>query len=298
MRGPASPLALFCSSRSAIISGDTTNHMNRTIIFLSCVAALFAQPHSQSRHLRQFGGKTGLVLIASARDGWAVATDGAQVNADGTISRAEKLFRIGKDGAVAIAGSVSIQDPVGRPVREELDVPEIVRTWINSHPEASLDSAIREITEQVSGDASKFFSARDPGKHAGEHSFTLIFVGYANQKPVITGTRYFAPVAKGKPPRVERITVSADPGLVFVFGPGAVAAELLDGNSPSLKKFKASSAIANYKASSPKSLTAEQFSAVLATILDATESATGKALSGKNTVAAPNKVVTITFALK
>lgn len=271
--------------------------MHRAIL-LTCFTTLFAQPHSQSGHLKQFGGNTGLVLVASARDGWAIATDGAQVNADGTISRADKMFRIGKDGAVAIAGSVSIQDPVGRQVREELDVPGIVRTWTESHPEASLDSGIREITGQVSRDATQFFSARDPGKHAGEYRFALIFVGYSDQKPVIAGTRYFAPAAKGKPPKIETIKVSAMPGAILVFGPGAVAAELLDGNSASLKKFKSSTSIANYKSSSPQSLTAEQLSGVLATIVDATESAQGKAFSHNSTVAAPNKVVTIGFSFK
>jgi hypothetical protein len=272
--------------------------MNRAIIFLSCVTALLAQPHSQSRHLKQFGGNTGLVLIASARDGWAIATDGAQLNADGTTSRADKLFPIGRVGAVAIAGSVSIQDPVGRPVREELDVAGIVRTWIASHPDASLDSGIREITGQVSREAIRFFSARGPGKHAGEYRFTLIFAGYTNQKPVIIGSKYFAPIAKGRPPKIEPIAVSATPGTILVFGPGAVAAEVFDGNSASLKKFKSSDAIANYKSSSPQSLTAQQLSTVLGTILDATESAQGKAFSRNSKVAAPNKIITVGLSLK
>src|SRR5690348_17192678 len=142
----------------------TTNCLLRTLVLMGCVIPGFGQPHPHSVHLRQFGGNTGLVLIASARDGWAIATDGAQVNADGTVSRAEKLFPIGKTAAVAIAGSVSIQDPVGRPVREELDLVEIVKGWTDSHPDASLDNAIREITELVSQKSNHFLSARNPGK--------------------------------------------------------------------------------------------------------------------------------------
>lgn len=263
--------------------------MHRTIILLACVTALFGQKQSRFPRLKTFGGNTGLILIASAKDGLAVATDGAQRNADGTTSRADKLFPIGKDGAVAIAGSVSIQDPVVRPVREELDIPEIVRTWTDSHPDAAMDAGIREITALVTSESNRFFRARDPGKNAAKFRFALIFAGYLNQKPAIMGTRYFAPAAQGKPPRVEPITVSADPGSIVVFGPGSVATQLINGNSSSLKKFKFSAAIENYRSSSPESLTAEQFSVVLSTILEATQSLEGKALSGSSTVAPPDK---------
>jgi hypothetical protein len=270
--------------------------MHRTIIALACVTALFAQPRPQSKRLKQFGGNTGLVLIASARDGWAVATDGAQVNADGTISRAEKLFPVGKNGAVAIAGSVSIQDPVGRPVREELDVPGIVTTWTNSHPDASLEAGVREITETVSRESNRFFSARAPGKAGGSFKFALIFVGYSDQRPVIAGTRYFAPIAKGKPPRVEAITASADPGSIFVFGPGAVAAELLTGKSPALKNFQSSEPIQTYRSSSLQSLAANQFSQVLLTVIQATESRQDKARSRGIAVSPPNKAAIVSQA--
>lgn len=263
---------------------------------MGCVTPLLGQAHAQAPHLRQFGGSTGLVLIASARDGLALATDGAQVNADGTISQAEKLFPVGKNGAVAIAGSVSIQDPVGRPVREELDLVGMVKGWIDSHPDASLRNAIREISELVSQKSAHFFSARVPGKQAGAFKFALIFVGYANEKPVITGTRYFAPSAKGKPPRTEPIKTAADPGTIFIFGPGAVATELLTGKSPALKKFKSSEAIKSYKSSSPQSLTADQLSAVLSSIIEATESREGKALSHGGVVAPPNKAAIISKA--
>lgn len=289
----------FCTS--ALLSSPATkrtNYMHRTIVLLACFTGLFAQPHSPSPHLKEFGGNTGLVLIASARDGFAVATDGAQVNADGTISRAEKLFPIGKDGAVAIAGSVSIQDPIGKPVREELDLVGMVKGWIDSHPDASLDAGIHEITELASQTSNRFFSAREPGKEAGAFKFALIFVGYSDQKPVITGTRYFAPTAKGKLPKTESIEAPADPGSILVFGPGAVAMELLTGKSAALKKFSSSEAIQNYRHSSPTSLTAEQFSRVLSSIVEATESAQGKALAHGSAVAPPNKVLTITFALK
>lgn len=274
----------------------TTNPLLCTLVLMGCVTPLFGQPRPQSSHLRQFGGTTGLVLIASARDGWAIATDGTQVNADGTISQAEKLFPIGRDGAVAIAGSVSIQDPVGRPVREELDLVRMVKGWIDSHPDASLGSGIREITELVSQKSTHFFSARMPGNQAGAFKFALIFVGYTNEKPVITGTRYFAPAAKGKQPKTEPINAAADPGIIFVFGPGAIAAELLTGKSPALKKLKSSEPIKSYRSSSPKSLTADQLSAVLSSIIEATESREGKALSHGGIVAPPNKAAIISKA--
>jgi hypothetical protein len=266
--------------------------MYRTILFVACFTALLAQP--QYRHIKHFGGKTGLVLVASGQDGLAIATDGAQVNADGTISQAEKLFPIGKEGAVAIAGIASIQDPVGRPVREELDVAAIVRTWTNSHQDASLDTGVRAITDAVSRESNRFFSARDPGKHAGEYRFALIFVGYRNDKRVITGTRYFAPAVKGKPLKTEPVTTTAEPGSLLVFGPGAVTNELLTGKSPALKKFKSSEPINHYRSSFPQSLSAEQFAQVLSTILEAAESPQGKALSHGSAVAPPNKAAVIT----
>jgi hypothetical protein len=263
---------------------------------MGCVTPVSGQAHPEAPHLRPFGGDTGLVVIGSVRDGWAIATDGAQVNADGTVSRAEKLFPIGKTGAVAIAGSVSIQDPVARPVREELDLVGIVKGWTDSHPDASLDDAIREITKLVSQKSSHFLSARNPGKQAGKYIFALIFAGYANEKPVLQGTWYFEPAAKGKPQKTEPINAAADPGTIFVFGPSAVAMELLTGKSPALKKFKFSEAIKNYKSSSPQSLTAEQLSAVLSSIIEATESRDGKALSHGGVVAPPNKAAVISKA--
>lgn len=278
---------------SGIICGN--ENMHRIIIFLAFATTLLAQSHSHPRQLRQFGGDTGLVLIASARDGWAIVTDSAQVNADGTVSRAEKLFPIGKKGAVAIAGNVSIQDPVGRPVREELDLVGMVKGWIDSHPERSLDNAVHEITDLVSRKSDQFFSARDQGKQAGTFKFALIFAGYANERAVITGTRYFAPTAKGKPPKEESINAAADPGSIFVFGPGSVATQLLTGRSTALRNFQSAEAIRNYRSSPPGFFTAEQLGQVLSTILDATESAQGKSSAG-TAVAPPNKTAIISKA--
>ncbi|HET7873612.1 MAG TPA: hypothetical protein VFL42_13930 [Terriglobales bacterium] len=264
--------------------------MIKRLIALACIATAFAQSPSAGQRVVLFGGKTGLVLIAAARDGFAIATDGAQSNADGTISQAEKLFAIGKEGAVAIAGAVSVQDPVTRPVREEFDVAGMVGAWVDSHPEASLDSAIREISTMVSNNANRFFAARVSQKDAGQYKFTLVFAGYNGDKPVLTGTRYYMPLAKGKPMKIVPITAEIKAGKLFVFGPGAVADQLLSGTSTSLKKFAAEAAVKKYRSLRAGQLTAQDLGQLFRVILQATESPEGRKLSGKIFVAPPHKL--------
>lgn len=263
--------------------------MTKKLIALFCSTALLAQVPSAGQRVQVFPGRTGLVLIAAASDGFSVATDAAQLNADGTISQADKLFPIGKEGVVAIAGAVSTQDPVNRPVREEFDVAAMVRAWVDSHPGASLDSGIREISTLVSNNANRFFAARVSAKDAGKFKFALVFAGYKDDKPVLTGTRYFMPLAKGRAMKIEPISVEIEPGKVFLFGPGAVATELLSGTSAALKTFKAEPAVKKYRSSRPEQMTAHDLGALLKVVLQATESAEGKKLSGAIAVAPPNK---------
>ena len=266
--------------------------MTRIFIALFCTV-LFAQAHSPNQTIQVFPGRTGLVLIASAPDGFSVATDGAQRNADGTTSQADKLFAVGKEGVVAIAGTVSIQDPMNRPVRQELNVSNIVRTWIDSHPQASLDSGVREISALVSSRSTSFFSTRNPGKAAGRFSFALVFAGYSNGKPVLAGTRYFMPAGKGKAMKTEPISVDIKPGKIFVFGPGAVARELLRGTSARLNKFKADPAIRKYRSTPPGQMTAADYQALFQAVIQATESPEGRKLAGAIIVASPNKFATV-----
>src|SRR5258708_34422864 len=84
-------------------------------------------------------GRVGMVMVGNASDGLALAADGASINADGTLSTVPKLLQAGKNGAVLFAGAVSIQDPVGRAVREEVNIARIASVWLDAHRDTTLD---------------------------------------------------------------------------------------------------------------------------------------------------------------
>ncbi len=219
--------------------------MPKIIIFLACLVTLAAPARSPSRI---FPGRTGLVLIAATHGGFALAADGAQANADGTWSETPKVLPVGKYGAVAFAGAVSIQDPVEKPFREEVNVVNVAGAWLNSHRDADINAANREINSLVSAAVNKFFSTRDPGADAGKYKFAIILVGYADDKPMVSNTRYFLPQAKGKAVRTEAVSSQAKSGDVWVFGNAKVQAELMTGTSSVLKKFKAEPPLQKFRA--------------------------------------------------
>ena len=97
------------------------------IIFFACLLSSLVLAGQTADTVHILPNHTGLVLIAATHEGFAVAADGAQTNADGTASEVQKVFQVGKYGAIAFAGSVSIQDPIDRPVREEVNVSRIVK---------------------------------------------------------------------------------------------------------------------------------------------------------------------------
>jgi len=168
--------------------------------------------------VHNFPGRIGLVLIAATHDGFAVAGDGAQANADGTASEVQKVFQVGKYGAIALAGSVSIQDPIDRPVREEINISRIAKTWLDSHPDAGLETANREINSLVTQTLAKFFSTRHPGAQAGKFAFAIICAGFVDGKPFTYGNNYFTPISPGKAARAEKIPGDIRTGEVWVFG--------------------------------------------------------------------------------
>jgi hypothetical protein len=241
-----------------------------------------------------FPDRTGLVLIASTHEGFAVATDGAQANADGTASEVQKLFQVGKYGAVALAGSVSIQDPIDRPVREEVNVSRIVKGWLDSHPDANLEVANREINSLVSQAVAKFFSTRNPGAQAGKYVFAVLCVGFVDGKPLTSGNRYFMPLAKGKPARAEKILDHIRFGEIWGHGSGKIVEELTKGKSSALKEFKAEPSVKHFHAL-PESLSTQDFLNLFDTILRAAESEEGKKFDhASSVVAPPNRLATIT----
>ncbi len=153
--------------------------LQAVVCFVVATAAL-AQTHVTP-------GRVGMVMVGKASDGFALATDSASTNADGTLSNAQKLLPAGKNGVVLFAGAVSIQDPVGRPVREEVSVARIASAWLDSHRDTTIQSAETEINAAVC-------------------------------KPVVSITRYFIPAAKGKAPRAVHASYQAKAGDAWILG--------------------------------------------------------------------------------
>jgi hypothetical protein len=227
----------------------------------------------------------------------SLAADGAQANADGTLSETQKIFPVGKQGAVLLGGTVSIQDPVGRAVREELNTMRITSAWLRDHPDATLDVASKELNAQVAAAGKKFFATRNPGTEAGKEKFALVFAGYVGGQPRVSVTRYFMPVARGKEMKAVTVAGEASPGEIWAVGAVKVQQNLL-GPSPSLmlQKFTPEPAIKKFASAKHEDLTAQDFADVFSTLLKATESGEGMKFSGKEAVAPPNKFATITPA--
>src|SRR5258708_6273944 len=182
--------------------------MSKFILPVVCLLSLLASAVEQDKDRDRehkavhvtIGLHGGLVLIAVAGDGLAVATDGSSFNADGTVSLADKLLAVGGRGALAFGGAVSIQDPIGRAVREEVNVSRLAASWLQAQPEIGIDAANRELNAAIASAVAKFFATRDPGPEANKHQFDVIFAGYIDGKPSILGTRYFLPKTRGGQP--------------------------------------------------------------------------------------------------
>jgi len=234
----------------------------KAVVCFVFAAAALAQTHVTP-------GRVGMVMIANAGDGFALAADGASTNADGTLSTVQKLLPASKNGAVLFAGAVSIQDPVGRPVREEVNVARIATAWLDSHRDTTLQTAETEINAAVSQAVTKFFSTRKPGAEAGGYRFAIVFAGYADGKPAVSVTRYFIPVSKGKAPRAVHVSYKAKAGDAWILG----------GSRPSWK----------LKGSSTQDLLSS-FDAILKTA----EEHSSKTARGPSAVTPPNRFATVT----
>ncbi|HKS74648.1 MAG TPA: hypothetical protein VJQ82_15705 [Terriglobales bacterium] len=267
--------------------------MTKSISALFFVTVLLAQP-SPAPQPHLYPGRTGLTLIALANDGFALATDGAQFNADGTISEVQKIFPIGKTGAAVLAGQVSVQDPVTRPVREEFNAARVTELWLNAHHDATFETATQELNSLILQAANRFFSTRDPGRAAGTYKFALLFVEFKDGKPALYGTRYFMPAAPGQAMRATSITATPHPGEIWVFGLVKTTQELLAGNSATLKKYKADPALVKLRASRSQ-VSAQYFLSAFDVALQAAESPDGQKFdSGRSVIAPPNRLATIT----
>lgn len=266
-----------------------------SFLVVLCLTAFYAQPRATAQ-AHVFAGRTGLTLIALANDGFAIASDGAQLNADGTISEVQKIFPLGKSGAVVLAGKVSTQDPVTRPVREEFNASRIVELWLNAHPDASFEAASRDLSSLMSQAADRFFSRRNFGAEAGQYRFALLFANYADGRASLSGVRYFMPTTSGKPMRTEAISGLPRAGEVWMFGLVKTPQELLTGNAAVLSKYKADPAVRKSRSSKRDQLSAQEMLSAFDVLLRATESPEGRKFDpGKSVIAPPNRLATITL---
>jgi hypothetical protein len=241
--------------------------------------------------------KVGMVLIAATNQGFVLATDGSSLNADGRVSVEQRLFPAGKNGAILIAGSVSIQDPLGRKVREEVNIGRIASGWLTGHPDSDLQTVDRELNAVVASAMNKFLSTRNPGTNGGKFQFGIVAAGFADGKPTLIATRYFMPMAKGKPVRTERTSAAAQPGEIWIYSQSAVPPALMAARSNSLEQFRNDPAVKKLHSSQNSVLTEQDYLALFDRILQASESDQGKKLDGKSAVVAPpNRFATVTSA--
>jgi hypothetical protein len=270
--------------------------MHRMMVCFACITALLAPMKTIRQSGRVFPAHTGLLLVARNHDGVALAADGAQVNADGTISQAQKIFQVGKFGAVALAGSTSFQDPVSKPVRGQVDAAGLTAAWLNAHAQATVDTAERELTAVLARELNQFFSTRNPGASAGGYNLAVIFAGYADGKFFLKGTKFFLTATKAKPVRTEPISDGPAAGEVWAFGVVSVEKVLMAGNSAALTKFAAEPAVQKIRSGTQESAAITDYMQAFDTILQATESPEGKKIAGgKPAVAAPNKIASISM---
>ncbi len=272
-------------------------------VTLISISVLVSQAPKTGSSVHAFPGRNGIALIAMGQNGFALAADGAQYNADGTISQTQKILQVGRMGAVIFAGKSSQQDPVTRAVREEFNPLRIATPWLEKHPDVSIDQASIELGTILSDAANKYFSKRVTAKDANKPAFAAIFVGYANGQPFMKGNRYFLPAAPGKNMRAEIITAMPNPGEIWMLGLAKAAQELMTGKSAALSKLKAEPSVGRVRSAKPAEISAQDYASAFSTVLTAAESSEGRKFDpGPALVGGPNRVATITskegFALQ
>lgn len=269
--------------------------MRMTTLLLVFLAWLAAPARDSARAPHVVPAKVGLVLIGATQGGFAVAADGSSLNADGRVSQEQRLFQAGKQGVLALAGSVSIQDPMGKRIREEVNIGRIASAWLAAHPDVDLQTADREINTAVAAALNKFLSTRPPGAGGGAFKFGVVAVGFVDGKPAVIVTRYFMPGVNRKTVRSERTSAPATAGDMWIFGSSSVPMELLTGKPNTLEKFKADPAVRKFRAASNASLVEQDYLGLFDHILRAAESDQGKKLDGRRAIVAPpNRFATLT----
>jgi hypothetical protein len=273
--------------------GEEMRNTTLLLIFFICLLAT-ARETPPAPHV--VPAKVGLVLIGGAQQGLVLAADGASLNADGRVSQEQRLFQAGKQGAIALAGSVSIQDPIGRRVREEVNIARIAGAWLAAYPDVDTQTADREVNAAVAVAVNKFFFTRDPSAQRGVFKFGIVAAGFVSGTPTVISTRYFLPSAKGKALRTERTSAPCKAGDLWIFGSSSVPLELLTGKSNTMAALKADPAVKKFRTSPNASLVEQDYLTLFYHLVRATESDQGKKLDGKRAVVAPpNRFATITM---
>jgi hypothetical protein len=268
--------------------------MHKMVLLFTFLACLLSTARTASApHV--VPAKTGLILIGAGQEGFALASDGGSLNADGRVSQEQKLFQAGKQGALALAGAVSIQDPVGKRVREEVNIARIAGAWLAAHPDVDIQTADREVNAAVTTAMNKFLSTREPGAAGGAFKFAIIAAGFVDGKPTVIATRYFMPGTKGKAMRTEHTSTQAKAGDIWIYSRSSVPLELMTGKSKSLEQLKSDPAIQKFRSAPNPSLGVQDYVALFDRTLRASESDQGKKLDGKRAIVAPpNRFATLT----
>jgi hypothetical protein len=281
---------------SALTQTLATNHGRLVItgLILLILGMILGRGHvAFGEAPRPTNSGEGLVLVAYTRGTFAFGADGASANADGTVSEVQKIFPVGKHGAVLFSGATSIQDPVERPVRQQLNIVRIAKIWLDAHPDADLPTAGHEICDAVSHAVTTFFAQRDPGIEAGHYKFTIVFAGFVEGKAVVMTTAYGIPL-KGAVARTQTASDEATPGRIWMFGESDVAERLLRGDDGLLKEFQAEPGPVKYRTDREKMADSDYLS-LFGTMLRASESAEGRqARHGMRPVAPPNRFAILT----
>jgi hypothetical protein len=269
--------------------------MRITTLLVVSLACLFAPARASAPAPHVVPVKVGLVLIGVTQGGFAVGADGSSLNADGRVSQEKRLFQAGKQSLLALAGSVSIQDPIGKRVREEINIGHVAGAWLAAHPDVDLPTADREVNAAVAAAVNKFLSTRAAGTESGAFKFGIVAAGFLDGKPAIIATRYFMPGAKRKTVRSERTSEPAKPGDMWIFGSSSVPMDLLTGKPNASEKFKADPAVRKFRSSYNTSLVEQDYLSLFDHILRAAESDQGRKLDGRRAIVAPpNRFATLT----
>jgi hypothetical protein len=202
--------------------------MKNRILFCSFLASpIIALAIAGAGKIYMVPARVGLVVIGASADGFVMSADSSSLNADGRISQEQKLFPVGHQAAVAIFGTVSLQDPLGGQMRGELNVARITDTWLKAHPASDIEAADAALNAEITNAANQFFSTRDPGATRGAFKFGIVLAGFAHGQRVVNTTRYFMPTAKGRPVRLEKTSILVHDSDVWMFGSSAEVREML-----------------------------------------------------------------------